>query len=102
MRVALHTAFSALLLTLSSSAPGTCGVCALMGMLHSVTASRHVWPFSEGCRLRREDTLEALFREAGFSQVSIERDRERGAVERQQDISTFGNQKIVLIYTATK
>lgn len=50
----------------------------------------------------REDTLEALLGEAGFSQVSIERDEERGAVERQQDTSTFGNQKIILIYTATK
>ncbi len=50
----------------------------------------------------REDTLEALFIEAGFSKASIERDVERGAVERQEDISTFGNQKILLIFTATK
>lgn len=60
-------------------------------------------PTGKGKRyLHREDTLEALFREGGFSKASISRDTARGVLERQEDISTFGKHKIVLIFAATK
>ena len=52
--------------------------------------------------LHREETLTALLKEAGYSEISMERDRSRGALERQEDISSFGNQKIILIFAATK
>lgn len=52
--------------------------------------------------LHREETLTALLKEAGYTDISMERDRSSGAIERQEDLSTFGNQKIVLIFAATK
>ena len=52
--------------------------------------------------LHREDTLTALLKEAGYTKVGMERDIDRGAIERREDISSFGDQKIILIFTATK
>ena len=52
--------------------------------------------------LHREETLTALLKEVGYTRVSMERDRSTGAIERQEDISSFGNQKIILIFAATK
>lgn len=60
-------------------------------------------PTGKGKRyLHNEDTLSALLKGAGYSKVSIDRDADLGVLERQQDISTFNNQKIILIFTATK
>ena len=60
-------------------------------------------PTGKGKRyLHREDTLEALFKQAGFSKVSISRDTDLGVLERQEEISTFGKHKIILIFAATK
>lgn len=46
--------------------------------------------------------MEALFKEAEYSKISIERDVSTGVLERQEDISSFGNQKIIIIFAATK
>ena len=60
-------------------------------------------PTGKGKRyLHREDTLEALFKEAGYSKISIEQDVSRGVLERQEDISSLGDQKIIMIFAATK
>ena len=52
--------------------------------------------------LHREDTLTAVFREAGYTSVSIERDEGRGTIELKENIASFGDQKVILIFSATK
>ena len=60
-------------------------------------------PTGKGKRyLHREDTLKSLLEQGGFSKASISRDTDLGVLERQGEISTFGTNKLILIFAATK